>query len=75
MKTQFKRIVEELGYQTNITLSEEQLENVCEAVVKECIELINAHAHNMEVYNFTEKAQTAHSCAGMILEHFNMKDK
>lgn len=74
MKQPFQTIIDELGYQTNITLLEEQLENICESVVKECVELINAHAKNMEAYNFTDKANTAHTCAGMILEYFDMKD-
>lgn len=75
MKDSFKKIVDELGLQVNITLLEEQLESVCERVVLDCVELIDAHAQNMDKYNFEEKARTARSCAGMLLEHFNMKEK
>ena len=75
MKDSFKQIVNDLGLQVNITVLEEQLELVCERVVLDCVELINAHAQNMEKYNFEEKASTARCCAGMLLEHFNMKEK
>lgn len=75
MKQSFQTIIDELGYQKNTTLLEEQLEDICESVVNSCVELITAHATNMEAYNFTDKANTAHTCAGMILEYFDMKDK
>lgn len=75
MKQPFQTIIDELGYQKNITLLEEQLEDICEAVVAECVELINAHAQNMDKYNFEDKARTAHTCTGIILEHFDMKEK
>lgn len=75
MKQSFRSIIEDLGYQTNVTLLEEQLEDICESVVKACVELIDAHAQNMETYKFNDKAATARTCSGMILEYFDMKDK
>lgn len=75
MKQSFQSIIEELGYQTTVPLTEEQLEDICESIVQVCVELIDAHAQNMETYKFDSKAITARTCSGIILEHFDMKDK
>lgn len=74
MKDPFKKIVEELGLKVNVTLVEDQLAAICERIVLDCVELIDAHACNMETYKFLDKAKTAHVCAGILLEHFEMKE-
>lgn len=70
MSTRISQIIKEQGF-----LPDGDLYEIAEVIARECAELINAHAQNMEKYNFEEKARTARSCAGMILEHFNMKGK
>ena len=55
--------------------SGEEIEQFSKLIIGRCVDLITAHAANMEQYNFEDKARTARSCAGMILEHFEMKEK
>ena len=72
MNKNFKRLIDKLGLQVNITLLEEQLELYSQEIVNECVTLLDAHAQNMEKYNFNDKAKTAHSCSGILLEHFGL---
>ena len=60
MKNKYKEIIKNLGYQLNITLLEEQLEDIMDAVVCECAEL----AETAEPY------QTA----DLIKRHFGVKN-
>lgn len=53
MKPEFKKIVEGLGYQLNITLLEEQLENICEAVVLECTRMIESRETAIRSHSMT----------------------
>ena len=47
------------------------VEQFGQLVVEECAELIRRHARQLESYNFTDKANTAHTCSGIITEHFS----
>ena len=60
MKQQYKQIVENLGYQLNITLLEEQLEGIMDALVKECAQLAE----------IAEPYQTA----DLIKRHFGVRN-
>ena len=72
MNNNFKRILSESGLKVNTTITAEQLTKYSQSIVKECAELLEAHAQNMEKYNFTKKSETIHSCSGIILEHFGI---
>ena len=54
---------------------ENALEVFASELVKECADMMYSHAHSLEQYNFTDKANTAKSCGGMVLEHFGLKEK
>ena len=45
-----------------------------ELIVRRCADIIYAHAESLEKYKFTDKANTAKSCGGMVLEHFGLKE-
>ena len=47
------------------------VEQFGELIVEECAELIRRHARQLEAYNFTDKANTAHTWSGIITEHFS----
>lgn len=51
-----------------------QMEELANRVVIECAALLYKHADALTSYKFTDRAYTANSCAGMILEHFGLKD-
>ena len=42
-------------------------------IVEACSDLCLAHAASMEKYKFIEKARTANTCSGILLEHFKLK--
>ena len=63
MKPKYTQIVKNLGYQLNITLLEEQLEDIMDAVVAECAE-------------YCKKQQLAPSAftGEDLKEHFGVKN-
>lgn len=63
MKPQFKQIVKDLGYQLNITLLEEQLEDIMDALVIECAEFCKNQ-------KLTPSAFTGDD----LMEHFGVKN-
>lgn len=60
-----------LGYEVDPTL----LDEVARAVINECTQLIEQHAHQLRKFNFVTNAQTAETCAGILKEHFNTKEE
>lgn len=73
MKPEFKKIVEDLGYQVNITLLEEQLEDICEAVVKECTKLIETRESAVRSHSLTRgMADNLTGIREDILKHFGI---
>lgn len=48
---------------------------LAELIVQECASLIYKHAESLDTYKFTDKANTAKTCGGMLLEHFGLKEK
>ena len=57
------------------TFPENALEVFAGELVKECSDLMYSHAHSLDQYRFTDKANTAKTCGGMVLEHFGLKEK
>lgn len=73
MKPVFKNIVEDLGYQVNITLLEEQLEAVCEAVVLECAKMIESRETVVRNHSMTRgMADNLTAVREDILNHFGI---
>ena len=76
MRPEFKKLIQDLGYQTNITLLEEQLEEICLAVVQECATVIKAN--ETLVRNNTQTRGLADILQGTranLLKHFNIEDE
>ena len=63
MNERYKQIVKDLGYQLNITLLEEQLEDIMNAVVKECAE-----------YCKNQKLAPSAFTGEDLKEHFGVKE-
>lgn len=73
MKPEFKKIVDDLGYQLNITLLEEQLEDICEAVVLECTKLIESREFAVRSHSMTRgMADNLTGVREDILRHFGL---
>lgn len=73
MKPVFKKIVEDLGYQVNITLLEEQLEAICEAVVLECTQMIESRETVVRNHSMTRgMADNLTAVREDILNHFGV---
>lgn len=73
MKPEFKKIVDDLGYQVNITLLEEQLEDICEAVVLECTKLIESRETAVRSHSMTRgMADNLTGVREDILKHFGI---
>ena len=73
MHPEFKKIVNDLGYQLNITLLEEQLAEICEAVVLECTKQIESREHVVRSHSMTRGM--GENLAGVredILKHFGI---
>ena len=65
MKQQYKELIERLGYQRNITLLEEQLEDIMDAVVLQCAQWLADTDPDEDIGN--EDAQA-------LLTHFGVKN-
>lgn len=50
-------------------------EDIIRDVVEACALLCERHAEEMEAYNFESKANTAHTCAGIIKEAYGLEHK
>ena len=73
MKPVFKKIVEDLGYQVNITLLEEQLEDICNAVVLECARMIESRETVVRSHSITRgMADNLTAVREDILNHFGV---
>lgn len=60
-------------HSNNYELTDEDITQLVRTVVQECSDLIKSHAKSLEAYNFKDKATTALTCSGIILEHFDIK--
>lgn len=65
MKPKYKEIVKNLGYQLNITLLEEQLEYIMDAVVLQCAQWLEETDPDEEI---------GHEDAQALLTHFGVKN-
>lgn len=73
MKPEFKQIVEGLGYQLNVTLLEEQLEDICESVVIECAKMIESRETVIRNHSITRgMADNLTAVREDILRHFGI---
>lgn len=73
MKPVFKNIVKDLGYQVNVTLLEEQLEAICEAVVLECTQMIASRETVVRSHSITRgMADNLTAVREDILNHFGV---
>lgn len=50
-------------------------EDIISDVVEACALLCERHAEEMEAYNFESKANTAHTCAGIIKEAYGLEHR
>lgn len=60
--------------QEDFNNGEISLDAYTESVVHLCMELCEIHGESMASYNFNDKAKTAFTCAGIIREHFDVKE-
>lgn len=73
MKPEFKKIVQDLGYQVNTALLEEQLEDICDAVVLECARIIEARETAVRSHSMTRgMADNLTAVREDILSHFGI---
>lgn len=73
MKPEFKKIIDDLGYQVNVTLLEEQLEDICVAVVQECARLIESRETAIRSHSMTRgMADNLTAVREDILDHFGI---
>lgn len=74
MRPEFKKIVKDLGYQLNITLLEEQLEDICEAVVLECTRIIESREYVVRSHSMTRGMEgNLTAVREDILNHFGIE--
>lgn len=80
MNNNLREIAEELnlvkwnGTTIEWVCDPEIIDQLAKEIVLCCKDIILAHADQLSAYHFVEKANTADSCAGMILEHFGYKE-
>ena len=53
--------------------SDTSIEDIIADVVESCADLCERHAEEMEAYNFESKANTAHTCAGIVKEAYGLE--
>lgn len=74
MKPEFKKIIEDLGYQANVTLLEEQLGDICEAVVLECTRIVESREIVVRNHSMTRGlADNLTAVREDILTHFGIE--
>ena len=73
MNQEFKKIVDNLGYQLNITLLEEQLEDIMTAVVKECTTIIEQNYAGMPGTYAGAHNSAIVKCKDSINKHFGLE--
>lgn len=53
--------------------SDVSIEDIIADVVESCATLCERHAEEMEAYRFDSKANTAHTCAGIVKEAYGLE--
>ena len=74
MKEIYKEIALKTGGSHYPEVGGQLLEQFADELVRSCAKLIESHADSLSAYKFNDKASTAKTCAGIILEHFGLKD-
>ena len=69
-----EKIAELVLAHTGKELSPELIQELKRLVVSECTQLIDMHAKQLRKFNFVSNAQTAETCAGILKEHFKVKE-
>lgn len=73
MNNKLNQLMIDAGFTTPDIAS--RADKLAELIVLECVSLLKLHARGLKSHGFEDKANTANTSAGILLEHFGLKDK